>query len=84
MFSVEWKWLCSLLQTQAKPKTNSMSLGEAIDDSDNLTDFLLDFDEEDWCILITGSLSFRLYIKATDLEFWSRKLLFKLQDEEER
>jgi hypothetical protein len=25
-----------------------MTIDEAIDDSENLTDFLMDFDEEDW------------------------------------
>ncbi|KAI3455966.1 hypothetical protein Pfo_012629 [Paulownia fortunei] len=34
-------------KSQAKPKKNSMSLDEAIDDSENLTDFLLDFEEEE-------------------------------------
>lgn len=28
-------------------KKDSMSLDEAVDDSENLTDFLLDFDEEE-------------------------------------
>ncbi|KAK6150110.1 hypothetical protein DH2020_017635 [Rehmannia glutinosa] len=36
-----------LRKTKAKPKKDSMSLDEAIDDSENLTDFLLDFEEED-------------------------------------
>ncbi|KAL0398297.1 UNVERIFIED_CONTAM: protein PLASTID TRANSCRIPTIONALLY ACTIVE 12, chloroplastic [Sesamum radiatum] len=34
-------------QAKTKPKKNSMSLEEAIDDSENLTDFLLDFEEEE-------------------------------------
>ncbi|KAK4440201.1 protein PLASTID TRANSCRIPTIONALLY ACTIVE 12, chloroplastic [Sesamum alatum] len=34
-------------KAKAKPKKNSMSLEEAIDDSENLTDFLLDFEEEE-------------------------------------
>ncbi|KAL8461010.1 hypothetical protein ACS0TY_032480 [Phlomoides rotata] len=34
-------------KSQTKPKKSSMSLDEAIDDSDNLTDFLLDFEEEE-------------------------------------
>lgn len=34
---------------QAKPKKDGpMSLEEAVDDSENLTDFLLDFEEEEW------------------------------------
>jgi hypothetical protein len=34
---------------QGKPKKNEgpMTIDEAIDDSENLTDFLMDFDEED-------------------------------------
>lgn len=37
-----------LRKSKGKPKKdNPMSLEEAIDDSENLTDFLLDFDEED-------------------------------------
>ncbi|GFY88834.1 plastid transcriptionally active 12 [Actinidia rufa] len=35
-----------LRQTKAKPKVENMSLDEAVDDSENLTDFLLDFEEE--------------------------------------
>ena len=31
---------------QGKAKKENMSLDEAINDSENLTDFLLDFDEE--------------------------------------
>ena len=31
---------------QARPKVENMSLDEAVDDSENLTDFLLDFEEE--------------------------------------
>lgn len=37
-----------LQKSKAKPKKDGpMSLEEAVDDSENLTDFLLDFDEED-------------------------------------
>ncbi|PSS28903.1 Protein PLASTID TRANSCRIPTIONALLY ACTIVE 12 like [Actinidia chinensis var. chinensis] len=36
-----------LRQTKAKPKVENMSLDEAVDDSENLTDFLLDFEEEE-------------------------------------
>ena len=32
---------------QDKPKKENMSLEEAVDDSENLTDFLLDFEEEE-------------------------------------
>lgn len=32
---------------QGKPKKTNMSLDEAVDDSENLTDFLLDFEEEE-------------------------------------
>lgn len=32
---------------QGKPKKDAMSIEEAIDDSENLTDFILDFDEEE-------------------------------------
>ena len=32
---------------QEKPKKNGMSLDEAIDDSENITDFILDFDEDE-------------------------------------
>lgn len=31
-----------------KPKEEPLSLEEAIDDSENLTDFLLDFEEDNW------------------------------------
>ncbi|PIN08993.1 hypothetical protein CDL12_18431 [Handroanthus impetiginosus] len=34
-------------KSKPKPKKDNMSLEEAIDDSENLTDFLLDFDEEE-------------------------------------
>ncbi|KAL0305461.1 UNVERIFIED_CONTAM: protein PLASTID TRANSCRIPTIONALLY ACTIVE 12, chloroplastic [Sesamum radiatum] len=37
----------SKAKAKAKPKKNSMSLEEAVDDSENLTDFLLDFEEEE-------------------------------------
>ncbi|KAL3615204.1 Protein PLASTID TRANSCRIPTIONALLY ACTIVE 12, chloroplastic [Castilleja foliolosa] len=36
-----------LQKTKVKPKKNSMSLDEAVDDSENLTDFLLDFEQEE-------------------------------------
>lgn len=36
-----------LQKSKGKPKKNNMSLDEAIDDSDNLTDFLMDFEEEE-------------------------------------
>ncbi|KAF5475089.1 hypothetical protein F2P56_006934 [Juglans regia] len=36
-----------LRKSKGKPKDNSMSLDEAIGDSENLTDFLLDFEEDD-------------------------------------
>ncbi|KAK4491569.1 hypothetical protein RD792_002321 [Penstemon davidsonii] len=36
-----------LRKTKEKPKKTSMSLDEAVDDSENITDFLLDFEEED-------------------------------------
>lgn len=40
-------FLFLMLQGKDKPKKNGrMSLDEAIDDSENLTDFLMDFDEE--------------------------------------
>ncbi|KAL5843931.1 hypothetical protein ACOSQ3_009941 [Xanthoceras sorbifolium] len=45
-----WSILKSTSQLQkskAKPKEESMSLDEAVDDSENLTDFLLDFEEEE-------------------------------------
>lgn len=32
---------------QGKPKKKDMSLDEAVDDSENLTDFLMDFDEDE-------------------------------------
>lgn len=32
---------------QCKPKKKDMSLDEAVDDSENLTDFLMDFDEDE-------------------------------------
>lgn len=32
---------------QEKPKKKDMSLEEAVDDSENLTDFLMDFDEDE-------------------------------------
>lgn len=35
-----------LQKSKGKPKSNGMSLEEAIDDSENITDFLLDFEEE--------------------------------------
>lgn len=34
-------------KTKDKPKKDKMSLEDAVDDSENLTDFLLDFDEEE-------------------------------------
>lgn len=35
------------VKTQPKPKKEGrMSVDEAVDDSENLTDFLMDFDEE--------------------------------------
>lgn len=34
---------------QGKPKKEDpMSLEQAVDDSENLTDFLMDFEEEEW------------------------------------
>lgn len=36
-----------LRKSKGKPTKEDMSLKEAVDDSENLTDFLLDFDEED-------------------------------------
>ncbi|KAL7131100.1 hypothetical protein ABFS83_13G176500 [Erythranthe nasuta] len=36
-----------LIKTKEKAKKDSMSLEEAVDDSENLTDFLLDFEEDD-------------------------------------
>ncbi|KAL1833989.1 hypothetical protein ACET3Z_003640 [Daucus carota] len=36
-----------LRKTKEKPKKNGMSLDEAIDDSENITDFILDFDEDE-------------------------------------
>jgi len=36
------------MQPQPKPKKNgAMSLDEAVEDSENLTDFLMDFEEEE-------------------------------------
>ncbi|KAL0363602.1 UNVERIFIED_CONTAM: protein PLASTID TRANSCRIPTIONALLY ACTIVE 12, chloroplastic [Sesamum calycinum] len=37
----------SKAKAKPKPKKNNMSLEEAVDDSENLTDFLLDFEEEE-------------------------------------
>lgn len=37
----------SSIQEKPKKKEEPMTLEEAIDDSENLTDFLMDFDEED-------------------------------------
>lgn len=36
-----------LRKSKDKPKKNGMSLDEAVDDAENLTDFLLDFEEEE-------------------------------------
>ncbi|KAL8108381.1 protein PLASTID TRANSCRIPTIONALLY ACTIVE 12, chloroplastic isoform X1 [Apium graveolens] len=36
-----------LRKTKEKPKKNAMSLDEAIDDSENITDFIMDFDEDE-------------------------------------
>ncbi|KAK1369002.1 protein PLASTID TRANSCRIPTIONALLY ACTIVE 12 [Heracleum sosnowskyi] len=36
-----------LRKTKEKPKKNGMSLDEAIDDSENITDFIMDFDEDE-------------------------------------
>ena len=39
----------SSLTLQTKPKKEDpMSLEEAVDDSENLTDFLMDFEEDEW------------------------------------
>ncbi|CAH9104223.1 unnamed protein product [Cuscuta epithymum] len=49
-FSRNWSVLKTnpeLRKSKKKPKKTNMSLEEAIDDSENLTDFLMDFDEED-------------------------------------
>lgn len=45
-------WL--ILQSKKPKKQDSMSLGEAIDDSENLTDFLMDFEEDNWYLQIPG------------------------------
>ncbi|XAR71149.1 hypothetical protein NMG60_11028281 [Bertholletia excelsa] len=42
-----WKSNPHLRKSKGEPKKDKMSLGEAIDDSENLTDFLLDFEEEE-------------------------------------
>ncbi|CAK9154951.1 unnamed protein product [Ilex paraguariensis] len=36
-----------LRKSKGQPKKDDMSLGEAVDDSENLTDFLLDFEENE-------------------------------------
>lgn len=36
-----------LRKSKGKPKKNNLSLEEAIDDSENLTDFLMDFEEDE-------------------------------------
>lgn len=57
MFRVNSAWhsflpyICShynrFIYLQEKPKKNGMSLDEAIDDSENITDFIMDFDEDE-------------------------------------
>lgn len=36
-----------LLKSKGKPKKDAMSIEEAVDDSENLTDFIMDFDEDE-------------------------------------
>lgn len=45
-------WL--ILQSKKPKKQDSMSLEEAMDDSENLTDFLMDFEEDNWYLHIPG------------------------------
>ena len=43
--SNDFKYNCTF--SQEKKKRDNMTVEEAIDDSENLTDFLLDFEEDD-------------------------------------
>ena len=47
VYIVHKNYASSLLPCRKKSKNGEMSLKEAIDDSENLTDFLMDFEEDE-------------------------------------
>lgn len=57
-----------------KPKEEPLSLEEAIDDSENLTDFLLDFEEDNWFSQVSEIESeVEKYSRASQIQgdFWN-------------
>lgn len=57
-----------------KPKEEPLSLEEAIDDSENLTDFLLDFEEDNWFSQVSETESeVEKYSRASQIQgdFWN-------------